>query len=159
MTLLTMNQKINNNIEHLSKYTAVIPYHFKNIPIAELLSKPNPAKWSKKEIFGHLIDSAVYNLERFTKIRFAPQPFEIVPYSQDDLVRANDYQNAETSQMINLWASLNRQILEIWKKYSAEELQLKITIPYMNQHADLQWWINDYMEHMEHHFRQIFGSL
>ena len=29
----------------------------------------------------------------------------------------------------------------------------------MNQHADLQWWINDYMEHMEHHFRQIFGSL
>ena len=148
-----------NNIELLSHYLAVVPYHFKNISSKELSQKPNPEKWSKKEILGHLIDSAVYNLERFTKIRFAPQPFEIIPYPQADLVKANDYQNAETDQLLNLWTSLNRQILSVWKNYSENELALKIDIPYINQKADLQWWINDYREHMEHHFKQIFGSL
>lgn len=150
---------MSNNIELLSKYTAIIPYFFKNIPEADLLHKPKPEKWSKKEIFGHLIDSGVYNLERFTKIRFAPQPFEIVPYPQDDLVRANDYQHGEVEQMLQLWGSLNRQIRGLWEKYSAEELKLEIFIPKMNKNVDLKWWINDYMEHMEHHFKQIFGSL
>ncbi len=148
-----------NNIDLLSKYIAIIPYHFKKIPSTELLQKPNLEKWSKKEIFGHLIDSAVYNLERFTKIRFAAQPFEIEPYSQADLVKANDYQNVETDQLLKLWATLNQQILSIWKSYSSKELALKIDISYLNKKVDLDWWINDYMEHMEHHFKQLFGSL
>lgn len=148
-----------NNIELLSNYIAVVPYHFKNISASELLQRPNPEKWSKKEILGHLVDSAVYNLERFTKIRFVPQPFEIVPYPQNDLVKANDYQHSEINQLLDLWASLNRQILSLWKSYSAKELSFKIDIPYMNEKADLKWWINDYREHMEHHLKQIFGSL
>lgn len=150
---------MSNHTEFLSRYIAIVPYYFKNIPEPDLLHKPNSEKWSKKEIFGHLIDSAVYNLERFTKIRFAPQPFEIVPYPQDDLVRANDYHHAKVEQMLQLWVSLNHQISGIWEKYSAEELKLKIFIPKMNKTVDLQWWINDYLEHMEHHFKQIFGSL
>ena len=149
---------MNKNIELLSKYISTIPYHFKNIPEAELLKKSSPEKWSKKEILGHLIDSAVYNLERFTKIKFAPQPFEIQPYPQDDLVKSNDYQNNSVMQILDLWGSLNRQILSLWKSYSEAELKLKINISYLNQEVDLEWWINDYREHMEHHFRQIFGS-
>jgi len=148
-----------NNIELLSNYIAVVPYHFKNIAENVLLKKPSPEKWSQKEILGHLADSAVYNLERFSKIRIAPQPFEIVPYPQADLVKANDYQNAEIYHLLDLWASLNRQILSLWKSYSEEELKLKIDIPDMNQKVDLRWWVNDYREHMEHHLKQIFGSL
>ena len=69
--------------------------------------KPSPYKWSKKEILGHLVDSAVYNLERFTKIRFAAQPLEIQPFPQDDLVKANNYLHAEINDLLNLWTSLN----------------------------------------------------
>jgi len=36
----------------------------------ELSYKPNPEKWSKKEILGHLVDSGVNNLKRFTEIQF-----------------------------------------------------------------------------------------
>jgi DinB superfamily len=35
------------------------------IPEAEFSAKPNPTKWSKKEVLGHLIDSAENNLRRF----------------------------------------------------------------------------------------------
>ena len=150
---------MDKNIALLSKYIALFPYHLKHIPEKELKYKPRPEKWSKKEILGHLIDSAVYNLERFSKIRFAPQPFEIIPYPQDDLVKANEYQNGDTNQMLDLWASLNRQILGLWKHYAPKELNLKFRISYTDQIVDLPWWINDYTEHMEHHFKQIFGSL
>lgn len=148
-----------SSIKKLLKYTALFPYHLKSIPAAKLLHKPNPAKWSKQEILGHLIDSAIYNLERFTKIRFAPQPFEIVPYPQDDLVRANDYQHAELSHLLNLWTTLNRQILKVWQSYSPEELKLEVLAPQQRHIIDLHGWIIDYLEHIEHHFRQIFGSL
>ncbi len=150
---------MNHNLDLLSKYISLFPYHFKNIPREKILEKPNPKKWSKKEILGHLVDSGVYNLERFTNIRVSPQPFEIIPYPQDGLVKANDYQNTSVDQILNLWTALNQQILNVWKKYSKEEYKLKIIIPQMNQTVDLEWWINDYREHMEHHFKQIFGSL
>ena len=35
------------------------------MPEADFEAKPNPTKWSKKEVLGHLIDSAHTNLRRF----------------------------------------------------------------------------------------------
>ena len=32
--------------------------------------KPFPEKWSKKEVIGHLIDSAQINLQRFTRCTY-----------------------------------------------------------------------------------------
>ena len=60
----------------------------------EFSRKSSPEKWSKKEILGHLIDSAVNNLQRFTEIQFQDKPYPIQKYDQDQLVIANDYQNA-----------------------------------------------------------------
>ncbi|UPZ14539.1 hypothetical protein [Flavobacterium humidisoli] len=31
----------------------------------EILDAKNPGKWSKKEVLGHLVDSAIHNLVRF----------------------------------------------------------------------------------------------
>ena len=34
--------------------------------------KPAPNKWSKKEILGHLIDSAANNHQRFMRLQLTP---------------------------------------------------------------------------------------
>jgi ribosome biogenesis SPOUT family RNA methylase Rps3 len=34
----------------------------------------NPKKWSKKQILGHLVDSGINNLQRFTEIQFEEKP-------------------------------------------------------------------------------------
>lgn len=131
--------------------------YLKNCNETELEIKPAPNKWSKKEIFGHLIDSALNNLQRFTEVQFSEQPYKIRPYKQDELVQSNNYQNVELSQLLNLWLSLNRQILNVFELYNEKLLNHKIITEDLNK-VDLKFWANDYVNHMEYHLKQIFAK-
>ena len=56
--------------EAIHKLTAIVieyPARFQSIPEAQFSFKPSPKKWSKKEILGHLIDSATNNHHRFIR--------------------------------------------------------------------------------------------
>ena len=119
-----------------------------------LSQKPAPEKWSKKEVLGHLIDSAINNLQRFTEIQFANKPYKIRKYNQDGLVKANDYQNAKSDELVNLWLSLNTRILNVFKNQTEVTLNYKIELSTDNI-SDLRFLIQDYVDHMEHHMKQI----
>ncbi|HEX8529847.1 MAG TPA: DinB family protein, partial [Cytophagales bacterium] len=69
-----------------------VPRRVSTFPEPELIDKPHPGKWSKQEVLGHLVDSALHNWQRFAQVQFAPQPFGYEPYDQDNLVRVNGYQ-------------------------------------------------------------------
>ncbi len=57
---------------------------------ADFSAKINPSKWSKKEVLGHLIDSAENNLRRFICSQYESQPPKI-RYDQNFWVTANNY--------------------------------------------------------------------
>ena len=65
--------------------------------------KENSEKWSKKEILGHLIDSGINNLQRFTEIQFENKPYRIRNYKQKELVKANDYKKSDIKELLNFW--------------------------------------------------------
>ncbi|MDF9795710.1 hypothetical protein OKW21_000973 [Catalinimonas alkaloidigena] len=56
----------------------------------------------KKEILGHLVDSAIRNLKRFTEVQFSSQPYRIQKYQQDELLRSNHYQNQNYEEILTL---------------------------------------------------------
>ncbi|MEI6411667.1 MAG: DinB family protein [Bacteroidota bacterium] len=124
------------------------------IPEAELQHKPAPEKWSKKEILGHLIDSARYNLNRFSETPFAASPYQAQPYNQDHQVAINRYQEADTEHLIALWQGLNRQICTLVQALTPAQLALPLVTP-GGEHRTLRWLIEDYAEHLEHHLNQI----
>ncbi len=66
----------------------------------EMSRKVSVEKWSKKEILGHLIDSGINNLQRFTEIQFEEKPYKIQTYKQNELVKANNYQNTKTKEIV-----------------------------------------------------------
>lgn len=120
----------------------------------KLAAKPKPTQWSKKEILGHLIDSARYNLHRFTEIHIKTKPYQIVDYEQDKLILVNDYQRAEPKDLIMLWVGLNRQIIHIIRELNEKTVQVQAKLP--NQKTtSLLFLINDYLDHLEHHVKQI----
>lgn len=121
---------------------------------AVLREKINPKKWSKKEILGHLIDSGINNLQRFTQIQFDNKPYKIIPYKQEELVKANNYQAAETSEIAVLWLALNTRILMLMKNQTETTLAYKVEL-YENEFSDLRFLMTDYVEHLEHHLNQI----
>lgn len=111
-------------------------------------------KWSKKEILGHIIDSALNNLQRFTEIQFEAKPFPIYDYQPDLLVVANNYQNANLEELINCWVVLNLRIMNVISQQNTQTLNYEIIFE-NGQKNNLQFLINQYIDHLEHHLNQI----
>ena len=117
--------------------------------------KSSTNKWSKNEILGHLIDSAINNLKRFTECQFSNEPYLVTAYNQDELVKLNKYQERKFDDLLKLWCHLNKQIAFIFKDISEEQLKTKINL-YDLSICDLEFLIEDYITHMKHHLNQIF---
>jgi len=144
-------------MQQLEIHIETFPGKMKELASEELLKRPAQGKWSKQEILGHLIDSAINNLQRFTEIQFLPQPYSVIHYRQNELVIVNDYQNLPLQHLLDLWRVLNRQIVLVVKNTTVEKLDYPVDPQYENKELKtLSWIICDYVAHMEHHFRQIF---
>lgn len=120
----------------------------------DLAHRPSPGKWSKKEILGHLLDSAVNNLKRFTEIQFHDRPYRIVPYAQKELVEANQYQQADIKELSSFWLAINRRLIEMMKHQTETTLAHAIELP-DGALSDLRFLMVDYVDHLEHHVQQI----
>lgn len=143
--------------EHLYKALQTALEYLHLASEEEMKTKPQPNKWSKQEILGHLIDSAVNNLQRFTEIQFQEKPYVIRPYSQEGLVNANHYQTAHPKELITLWLSLNYHIGHIMQQQTEATLAYAIVLP-NGETSDLRFLMEDYVVHMEHHVRQIINN-
>jgi DinB superfamily len=129
--------------------------YLQNCPSSEVKLKAAPASWSKQEILGHLIDSAINNLQRFTEIQFSEKPFPIRRYNQDQLVIINKYNDADTNELIQLWQALNKQIKRMMEAQNEETLSYPIVF-HDGTRSDLRFLMVDYVDHMEHHLRKVF---
>ncbi|MBK5483672.1 DinB family protein [Peribacillus butanolivorans] len=144
-------------VDKINNWIIKVPNEFSGMSELEVSQRPMPDKWSKKEILGHLCDSAINNLERFIKIQYEEQPFALTPYNQDQWVDIQDYQDISIEEIINLWCGLNKKIIKIIAKTPYEKLAYQCDIG-NNQMKTLEWLIQDYLEHMEHHLKnQVFN--
>ena len=143
-------------LSKLSGYIDSVPAGFNRLTQDELMHKPAPGKWSKKEILGHLIDSAINNLKRFTEVQFLPQPYTVIRYRQDDLVQVNKYQQLPLENLLQLWSSLNKQIVSVIENIPPEKLIYTVVIP-NGESRDLAFLITDYADHLVHHLKQVFA--
>jgi hypothetical protein len=119
-----------------------------------VFEEKNPGKWSKKEILGHLIDSAIHNLVRFTEINYLEKPYHHRPYSQNDLVNLNQYQTMDSNELVQLWLSLNNQIIRVFKNVDNKALDYQIIMDDQSV-INLKFLMTDYVEHLEYHINQI----
>ena len=139
-------------IDRLTWLCHHIPALIEAVPAPELESKPAPEKWSKKEILGHLIDSAANNHQRFIRIQSENEP--VIFYNQNDWVGLSQHHTMETAQLIATWKHYNLHLAAIAKAIPAENLT-RNGIGRDGQKHTLKWYFDDYVDHMEHHLHQI----
>jgi DinB superfamily len=125
------------------------------IPDTEFYAKPNPKKWSKIEVLGHLTDSAQNNLRRFICGQYESTPPWIV-YDQDFWVESNNYGQANKDDIINLWTLLNERIAEVLRTMPENKYRSECnTGNEIAQFRSLEWLAADYVKHLKHHLNQI----
>jgi mannose-6-phosphate isomerase-like protein (cupin superfamily) len=149
LTMLT------TTFEKLKHWIQEVPKQVSQFTDEELAQKPQPGKWSKKEILGHLVDSGINNWQRFINAQIADEHFIIRPYSQDNSVHLNNYQNQPINQVLSLWGNVNQQILTVIEQIPTEKLSMTVVLPNSTS-QNLKWLIEDYVIHLEHHLNQLF---
>jgi len=144
-------------IQEVNKINQIIDeiqYLISSHSIEEFETKPSNLAWSKKEIIGHLIDSALNNIQRFTEIQYSEKPYQIRKYNQDALVKVNNYHNKDILDLFQLWFQLNKQISFIIQNQTQKTLEYALILP-DGQTKNLRFLIIDYVDHLEHHLNQI----
>jgi hypothetical protein len=116
--------------------------------------KAGPDKWSKKEIIGHLIDSAQINLQRFVRSTYT-ENFAIT-YDQVEWVDAQHYIFADIHELLELWRLLNRQIVRVLENYPPDRLQVQCDIGKTTVcFHTIEHLAQDYVNHLNHHLKAI----
>jgi len=140
------------SLARLEYFSDHMPGLFRKISEDDFASKPRPDKWSKKEILGHLIDSATNNHQRFLRVRFEDTP--TIVYDQEKWNNFTHYNKLDSEFIISFWVIYNKFIIKLLKDIPEEDLLRKCIIN-DGETVTLGWLIDDYVKHMEHHLRQI----
>ncbi len=110
-------------------------------------------KWVRKEILGHLIDSAADNHERFVRAQFA-EPFSWPGYDQEAWVVVHRYRERPWRELVDLWVALNWQVAAVIEAVPTSRLGIACQVG-GGEAAPLEWWTRDYLRHLKHHLAQI----
>jgi hypothetical protein len=97
-----------------------------------------------------MVDSAMSNIRRFIVAQYENEPH--IVYNQDKWVNISNYQDHNSSELIQLWYLLNKHIAHILKNISEEDLQRKCKT---EETHTLEWLAEDYLKHLKHHLHQV----
>lgn len=112
-------------------------------------------RWSRKEILGHLVDSASNNHQRFVRAQRQPR-ISFPPYVQDQWIAAQAYGERPWAELIELWHLYNRHLLHVMKRVPATALANVCAVS-DDEPSTLGDHMVDYVLHLQHHLGQILG--
>ena len=109
--------------------------------------------WSRKEVIGHLIDSASNNHQRFVRAVLQTS-LDFPGYDQDGSVRVQAIQSADWSILVGLWVAYNRYLAHVIAHLPASKLDTACRIG-QGETVTLGFLATDYLSHLVHHLAQI----
>ena len=122
---------------------------------AEVARKPAPDRWSKKEILGHLIDSAGNNHQRFVRAQLQGE-LTFPGYEQEGWARCQRYASADWQHLVTLWRAFNLHLANVIAAIPGDKESTSCTIG-DDPPVTLLFLAEDYLTHMNGHLKQLDG--
>lgn len=112
-----------------------------------------PGKWSRKEIIGHLIDSASNNHQRFVRAQQGAS-LSFPPYEQNHWVASQHYNERPWTDLVGLWHAYNVHLAHVMSQIPDRQLTVPCVIE-SGHPVTLEFLVADYVVHLRHHLAQV----
>ena len=112
--------------------------------------------WTRKQIVGHLLDSAANNRQRF--VRASTEGTYAGPkYAQDAWVTAHGYTDQTWATVLSWWETEHEILKAVVDRIAEDRLDTKCVVG-ENEPVTLRWLIEDYVEHQRWHVKQLVAG-
>lgn len=112
--------------------------------------------WTRKQIVGHLLDSAANNRQRFVRAAIDGR-YAGPDYAQDEWVAAHGYGDASWETLLGWWQAEHEILIALVDRIPQERLESFCQVG-DDAPVTLRFLIEDYVRHQQHHFRQLQAS-
>lgn len=109
--------------------------------------------WTRKELIGHLIDSASNNHQRFVRAQQVSF-LEFPNYQQEKWVSLQEYKQAPWSELVDFWRLYNHHLARLIESIPQEKLEVACKIG-PSEPVTLDFVMKDYLRHLKHHLSQL----
>jgi|SRR5215470_13343625 len=109
--------------------------------------------WTRKQVLGHMIDSAANNHQRFVRAALDGSytgPF----YAQEGWVTSHGYGEMDWSTLLRWWQTYHEILEAVVQRIPDEKLDATCRIG-DDGPVTLRFLIEDYIAHQQHHLAQI----
>jgi hypothetical protein len=112
--------------------------------------------WTRKQIIGHMMDSAANNRQRF--VRASTQGAYTGPfYAQDAWVAAHGYADQPWATLLTWWEVEHELLMVIVDRIPPERLQVMCSVG-DDAPVTLEFLVRDYIAHQRGHLKQMLAG-
>lgn len=115
-----------------------------------------PDHWSRKQILGHLLDSAANNHHRFVRAQIQDE-LTMPGYAQEAWVATQHYQDRTWNDLLTFWQAYNRHLLHLMETVPEYRRRNPVRIG-GDDPVTLEFLMIDYVRHLKHHMSQIVAA-
>jgi DinB family protein len=142
----SLAQKFRANLDEIHRALIAVPAEFADLPWRE-------GGWTRKQIVGHLLDSAANNRQRFVRAAIDGQ-YAGPRYAQNAWVDIHGYAYQPWGTLLNWWEAEHEILMAAVDNIPEDKLETQCLVG-DDPAVSLRYLIDDYVVHQRWHLKQI----
>jgi hypothetical protein len=143
-------QRFRADLDEVHRMLLSVPASLADVPWRE-------GGWTRKQIVGHMLDSAANNRQRFVRAS-TEGSYQGPKYAQDAWVAAHGYANQAWETLLGWWETEHEILISIVDRIPEEQLEASCVVG-TDPPVTLQFLIEDYITHQRWHLKQLLAGV